>query len=481
MRYLMSGFCLGLASLWVIQMDLCQRVVSQEQSPTGRRHMQSVYSFGAVGDGVADDTAAIQRAVDARIGEIRFPSGVFRITRPITVRLDEVGPISIVAHGSARVVMVAPGPAFLLIGTHQGTASPATVKANVWQRQRIPTIDGIEIVGQHPEASGIVATGTMQAIFTRISIRSALHGIHLMKRNRNVIISGCHIYDNRGIGVFLEKLNLHQINITNCHISYNDQGGIVARESEIRNLQISNCDIEANMDEQADPTANILIDTSQGTVREGAIIGCTIQHLHTTPNSANVRFLGRSAAEPQKIGHFAIANNAMSDVAVNIEMRHVRGVTITGNTLWKAFKQNLLVEGSSNVVIGPNLFDRNPDYRPADSPNGLLFRDCTDCTLSGLHINNTLSVPAGLILERCRWFNVTGCSILDCDHAGVLLTDVENSQISDCVVRNHQSRGDGFIAIRVTGGQKNLVQGNVFAGKVDIDTGTAQVTGNSID
>ncbi|CAN5173200.1 hypothetical protein BH23VER1_BH23VER1_36100 [soil metagenome] len=47
-----------------------------------------------------------------------------------------------------------------------------------------------------------------------------------MGRNRNVIISHCHIYHNSGVGIYLEGLNLHQISVVGSHISYNRLGGI---------------------------------------------------------------------------------------------------------------------------------------------------------------------------------------------------------------------------------------------------------------
>ena len=47
----------------------------------------NVTSLGAVGDGVADDTAAIQAAIDAAIkargGHVYFPSGQYRVTRSL--------------------------------------------------------------------------------------------------------------------------------------------------------------------------------------------------------------------------------------------------------------------------------------------------------------------------------------------------------------------------------------------------------------
>ena len=390
-----------------------------------------------VGDGQTDDTEALQ-ALARLPGNLNLPPGSYRITRPIEILLAESGPLSIAGAGTARIIMDGPGPAIRVTGTHGGTASPETVNANVWEMERTPCLDGIEIVGAHPEADGIELTGTMQPILTRITVRNARHGLILTKRNRNVVIDHCHLYNNHGIGILFDRLNLHQVNIANCHISYNSQGGLVIRESEIRNLQISCCDIEGNMAPDQKPTANILIDSRIGSVREIAITGCTLQHNHTSPNSANIRCIGRSRDEPQKIGHMTIGNNVMSDVGINVHLQNVRGVTLGGNTFWKGFQHNLLVEGSSNIVVGANLFDRNPDYRPADSANGIVFRDCRDCTLTGLHLNNVLSRPAAIVIQDCAWFRISDCSILDCPAGGILLDNSSDCETSDNLIRHPQ-------------------------------------------
>ncbi|MGB2866525.1 MAG: glycosyl hydrolase family 28-related protein, partial [Sedimentisphaerales bacterium] len=46
-----------------------------------------VRSLGAVGDGVTDDTVAIQKAVDSSLGAVTLSKGVYRITRPIVIDL----------------------------------------------------------------------------------------------------------------------------------------------------------------------------------------------------------------------------------------------------------------------------------------------------------------------------------------------------------------------------------------------------------
>ena len=159
----------------------------------------------------------------------------------------------------------------------------------------------------------------------------------------------------------------------------------------------------------------------------------------------------------------------MSDVAINIHLQNARGVVVTGNTCWKGYQHNLLVEGSSNVVIGPNLFDRNPDYRPKGSTNGLVFRDCRDCTLSGLHVNNVLDASAGLLLENCSWINVTGCSILDCDKIGLLLKNCNHCRVSDCIIRDTRSGVANPTSISVVGGGENQIGQNLTVGRNNID------------
>jgi len=438
---------------------------------------RSVLAFGAAGDGTADDTAAVREAIEAGTGGVRFPPGTYRLTDSVEIDLDATGPVSIAGDGTPKIVMEGAGPAFRFVGTHDGTAYPSTVDDAVWRSQRLPTVDGIEIVGNHPDAVGFEATGTVQLTLTRVLVREAHHGIHLRDLNRNVAVSGCHLYDNSGIGVYLDDVDLHQINVTGSHVSYNDRGGIVVRDGDVRNLQVGSCDIEANTSAAGPPTANVSIEMTEGSMREGAIVGCTLQHGSDPPASANVRFLGHGPGDRRKAGNFTIAGNALSDVRYNVHVRHGRGIVLTGNTFWKGYDHDVLVEESSNVVLGPNLLDRNPDYG-GESRDGVVIRDSHDLTLTGLQVRETTDGAPGIELEGCRDYSVTNATLLDCDGGGLSLIDTSRGLVTGSLVRDDRPDGRRPAAVSVRGGADNLIATNYADGGVDADPGAAEVTGN---
>jgi hypothetical protein len=258
-----------------------------------------------------DQTEALQKQIN-ETGALLLPTGTHRITKPLVFALSQKRSTAVRPEaGAVTLIMDGPGPAIRITGSHKGTASPKTFEPATWN-ENMPLIEGIDIVGNHPQANGIELFQTVGAIVNKVSVRWCHHGIHLVERNRNVVISDVHLYENSGIGLYLDDLSLHQINVSNSHISYNRTGGIVVRDGNVRNLQITGCDIEGNMpdDDTHTNAANIMIDVSatpkdrSKSVAEVAITGCTIQHSSNysgsqydsiAPGGANIRISERKS------------------------------------------------------------------------------------------------------------------------------------------------------------------------------------------
>lgn len=420
--------------------------------------MSNVRQFGAAGDGKQDDTDAIEHALRDGDGLLEFPRGVYRITRPIVVRLKEFGPIGVRGSGgTAKLVMAGQGPALILEATHTTSADPAGFRPEEWARERMPTVGDLEIQGAHPQADGIRIVSVMQPTITGVLIREVRTAISLQQRARNVLISHCHIFNNTGVGIHLDRVNLHQTVITGSHISYCRLGGIRIEGSEIRNLQITGNDIEYNNNRShnvpgadAEPTAEIYIDCRTGTVREGTIASNTLQATYS-PNGANIRFIGASPEQNHKTGLWTISGNLIGSQENNIHLTSARGMAISGNVIYSGHSRNLLIESSRNIAVGSNVFDHNPDYEPNELCTGIRLVDSVDCSLQGLVIQDCqagkhtvaeagLQSRQGLIeLVRCRRINLSGVQILEPAPYGMFLDECSDTLVTGCTIHDSRS------------------------------------------
>ncbi len=409
--------------------------------------MSTVLDYGVHGDGVIDDTEALQHAIDDGNGELIFPEGNYLITKTLVIDLDKVGRLQISGSGGqAKVIMAGPGPAFLIRGTHDKSADPLSFKPEIWKQERFPTIEGIEIEGAHPQADGVRIQGTMQSTLTRVAIRNVHTAVHIFERARNVLIDACQIYHNTGIGIHLDHVNLHQIIISSSHISYCRHGGIRINDSEIRNIQITGNDIEYNNaraflkrfpedEESPRETAEIYIDTQNGSVREGTICSNTIQAT-VVKGGCNIRFIGTDNLQGD-MGLFSITGNLIGNEETNLHFTRVWGVTVSGNQIYGATRRNILIEESRNVVISGNMVGHLPDFNRNKLATGIRIENSSECLINGLQIQDPQvpgkSAPATLPEGRealveligCQQINFTASQIFDAIPAGLL---VENSK-----------------------------------------------------
>lgn len=429
--------------------------------------MTNVRDFGARGDGKTDDTASITHAIQKGDGHLVFPRGDYLISRPLHIPLQLHGRIAIDGSGgTARILMNGSGAALHLTGTHRRSAHPEHFVEGIWERERLPTVQDIEIVGRHAQADGIFIDGAMQPTLSRVLIRRCRHGVHLASRDRNVLLDSCHIYHNTGIGVFLDRVNLHQTIIHGCHISYNARGGIQVVGSEIRNIQITGNDIEYNHDLKADTSADVFFDCRNGTLREGTITGNTIQAVRT-PGGANVRFLGAKDS-PNAVGLFAITGNLIGSQTRALDLHACRAVVISGNSIYSGYEQAIWVEDSEHIVINGNSIDHNPEYK-GTSTDQFVFRNCRNLNLSGVILQHTREstqpVTTSIEMTGCQNVNVVGCQIVNARGRGITLSNCQLVRVADCTIKGREGDKEYRAAIAVQKECSQLMIVNNFLGR----------------
>ena len=388
-----------------------------------------------------DSHAKLQAEIDTNGGNLKLSGPkIIRITKPLLVDLAKHQAAQVVAETGVTLVMDGPGPAIRITGSHQGTAGPTSFKAATWN-ERMPIVSGFEILGNHEEADGVELFQTVGAIVSKVSVRWCRHGIRLATRNRNVLISDCHLYENQGIGIYLDDVNLHQINVANSHISYNRQGGIVVRDGNVRNLQVAGCDIEANMPADITPTktANILIDVSGSpdtrakSIAEISITGCTIQHSANYGKDraktvafggANIRLAGKAI---YPINSVTISGNVLSDTTTNIVVHHAHDVAINANNFFAPKPANLHVSHSQRVVVTGNTFNPRQFVRPGT----IRFLNSTNCIIANSTLHRFTTDTGALILEGCNGFTLNGLNLSDCG-SGIILRNTSDTTIANC-------------------------------------------------
>jgi parallel beta-helix repeat protein len=449
--------------------------------------MAHVFDYGAAGDGTTDDTEPLQHAIDDGDGIVDFSKGTFRITRPLVIDLTKTGRAAVRgAGGTTRLLMAGAGPALRVVGDHRGTAVPASMTEQTRDRERFPTVSGIEIFGTHPEAVGIELRKTMQMTVSNVLIRQCKYALHLVERNRNFILADSHLYDSHEYGVFFDRCNLHQTIICGNHISYSKRAGIRSIGGDVHNLHITGNDIEYNNRPGVDASPNgeqtgaeIFFEADDGIISEVSIVSNTIQAT-VQPGGTNVRIWGGAKSPPLGAVLISLTGNVIGSQSRAIDLRHAQRIVVSGNTLYDSRDLTLFAADCSGLSISGNTvsWKGTDDQKPTD---GLRFERCDGVAVSGLVAQRLCSGSAesggGITVIECRDFSVSDCQLLDSLYCGVSLHDSERCRVTNNTIVDRREKPVMRHAVRVTGKSRhNLVTGNIVGGATEAAIVTAEGT-----
>ena len=441
--------------------------------------------FGATGDGRTDDTAALQHAIDAGGGVLQLGKGTYRISRALEFDMTRLGYVGIRGEqGASRLVMAGAGPAVSISGDHRGTATPADVQPHTWERERMPMVSGVEIMGEHHQADGIRLTRTMQATIQNTLVRRVRHGIWLSERNRNFLLSACHIYDCHETGVFFDHCNLHQVIITGNHISYCKRAGIYQHNGDVHNIQITGNDIEYNSGYEGthnpQHSGEIVLSAPEGIISEYTISGNTLQATRDAAG-ANLLILGSEESPGTAVRLVSVTGNIIGSRDQNVVISDGVRISITGNTIYDGTRRNVVLTDCHTVVLNGNTIATRPASWQSTSRDGVALLRCVGGLVGGNVINDCHHEQGAVLVRECRDLAIANNQLLESHGCGVEVRDSVRCRISDNTISETREDPRMSSSVRVLGSSRqNLIQNNLVSVAVECSGERGRQVNNTI-
>lgn len=156
-----------------------------------------VRRFGVVGDGVTDDTAALQAALNSGITDIVVPPGTYLTTSTLTLAANTK------VRGVGR-------PAFT-------STTTATNGFAIFQSASNCCFENLEFSGTSIDEAGYCAintTGASNVIIDRCDTTGGLGEAFVLQSGSNVKVTNCHLFQTNRWSIFV--VNMTDVLIENC-------------------------------------------------------------------------------------------------------------------------------------------------------------------------------------------------------------------------------------------------------------------------
>src|SRR5690625_77918 len=398
--------------------------------------------FGAVGDGVTDDTAAIQAAVDSPDnggGIVAFEVGkTYRITDTITVNVARVRGIE---GNNARLVTASDIVCCRIQGSHTGSASPGHDSS---QRIKLPEMNPYVRdlrVHSDPELRGtaLQVEGTFGLRVSGCQLFDLRTGIEFLGTNRNAILSDNHIWHCLDYGIWWNAGDIHQTNVVGNHVSY-CRKILFLDGAGIYNVQVVGNALEASS------SPEVVEHVVHAVAKDGYLEG--------------FEFIGNSLED-----HLSAAG-----AAVRIEggpNRDGKQVMIIGNDLGNSSQNDIHISDMNEVVIEGNAASYSADYSIK------LTGKLTAVNITGNVMRGGLGRPMGALM--------VGADDTETDISGLIVAD----NIADSMLRRPVIVRDASLASARVSGNVLHYSGDDDGALLEVSTNIgamrgAHITGNSI-
>ena len=376
------------------------------------RETVSVKDFGAVGDGVTDDTAAIQAAINVA-AKIIVPAGTYKVTNTLalkdntTFQGDGVG-LTIINYGSSAAL--SDGAIILLDGADNAYVSDLSMTHTL----SASGVSGIKVIGasynvklERLDVSGFStnffldgAEGAVAGKLTRCSVTQCCgHDTHSgygirVQNTDSLLIQDCNFYSNTLDGIKLRALN-DNVRVIGGQSYSNGTGASNGNGIDTLSggyeVTIDGLECYGNDGAGIYCKTDISLSPSLGVTRNISIVNC-VSHDNTGDGIQLTRNSGDTDTDYLLANVNVIGGRYYSNGANGLTVGRSRNVNVTGGLFYDNDNVGVSVIQAIDVNIG----------------NVSIIHNCLD---------PTSSPPVGLSIAKAVRFNISNSNIngSDCD------------------------------------------------------------------
>lgn len=375
------------------------------------QEVASVTDYGAVGNGVTDDSAAIQLAVNAN-DAVYFPAGTYRVNSPITLKSNNM----VFGDGASSVIYYT-GSATSQGALYANSGSSSSYVENL-------VVQNLKVLGDVASAG-----------FSEFVHLIAFHGV------RNCLIDNCEVVGFRGDGIIFGS------------------GDVAGQERHNIDVTVTNCYIDGVNNDNRNGIS--VIDGTSVTIENNYFTRCTRSNM---PGAIDIE---PDANNYHIIRNISIRNNRIFDCRGG-----VAAITIfLPIQTWTTPPNGFVVEG--NYIDTPNapgdstygvFFELgNPFATPTPIP------PITEAYPNlGIRIlNNYIKFPNAGPGRAFTVWNLND-TIIDGNvfvGGSVSIIGWPNTAVYDLALTNNSFRnvnGTGDYAVTINGGERLTIEGNTF-------------------
>jgi parallel beta-helix repeat protein len=381
----------------------------------------NVKDFGAVGDGVADDTVSIQAALNSGSKKIYIPSGTYRVTASLFVPSN----VEIQGDGRFTILQLAANFNVLYRGvlSINGTSNVKICDLSI-DGQRGTYSSGINnaIDVNWTTNSGGAAGNSVTVERVYINNMGGA-GIQCLASaatpSSNVTISFCEVSNTGAHGIiaqdYISDVYFCNNRIKNYALSVSDRVGITAARNGVRVL-----------------CSNNLVECSSSAVGSSC-------HGISMDNTKDVTVVG---------------NVVVNAVGYGIEIGYVENGAFSNNSISGGIRSGIAFAGSSSTLTSKNISVTGNSVR--NQPSGIYFgKESGLFFAENISISNNVIVGCslnGIDMNAVDRLSIAGNSVSGCTLSGIYVLDCKNWIVSaNSVVANNVAGIKDVVSITRTG------------------------------